>query len=131
MRDIWQSDDVGAPGCDTVQAIMQRLHLCDPHGPRPSNGTLTEHHYEVDRPPPLLALQNNTETNDQLCIVDERFRELVSDREGFEWVDDRKPNQQASHTRGHGQARDVRSGTGARLRLSRRLGQLQATAKVR
>ena len=81
---------------------------------------------------PMLVPQNNTESNDQLCIVDERFQELVSDRHGFEWVDDRKPNQKARHSRGHHCACcQVRLGTRAKPRLLVRAEAAVKAATVR
>ena len=32
--------------------------------------------------------------NDEYCILDGKFKELVSEQSGFEWVDERKPDQE-------------------------------------
>lgn len=42
----------------------------------------------------VLGWQGNVAHNNEYCILDGKFKELVSEKNGFEWVDERKPDQE-------------------------------------
>jgi len=41
---------------------------------------------------PATCAQGNVAHDTEYCILDNKFRDLVTERQGFEWVDEAKPD---------------------------------------